>query len=90
MAIVQYVAPTSGTWGPSPTAPPTMAFGKPAEVLLVVSGGYVVRQVLPVDEAIAHATYVARQIGQSVAVMIPDPAGGPTRLEVVNSGPIDR
>jgi hypothetical protein len=83
VAILQYAAPTSSTWGPSAVAPPTFAFGKPAEVLLVVPGGYVVRQEMPLEDAIAHATYVSRQIGQPIAVTIPDPAGGPARVEYV-------
>jgi hypothetical protein len=83
VGILQYSAPVSATWGPSPAAPPTFAFGKPAEVLLVVPGGYVVRQELPLEDAMEHATYVARQIGQPVAVTIPDPAGGPARIEYV-------
>jgi hypothetical protein len=78
-------APTSATRGPSVGAPPTFAFGKPAEVLLVVPGGYVVRQAMPLEDAIAHATYVSRQIGQPIAVTIPDPAGGPARVEYVGT-----
>ena len=85
VAVLQYVAPASATWGPSPAAPPSFAFGKPAEVLLVVPGGHVVRQGMPLEDAIAHATYVARQIGQPMAVTIPDPAGGPARVEYVGT-----
>jgi hypothetical protein len=89
-AILQYVAPTSATWGPSPAAPPTFAFGKPAQVLLVVPGGYVVYQEVPLEQAIAHATYVSGQVGQPIAVTIPDPAGGPPRVEYVGASRPDR
>jgi hypothetical protein len=82
-AILQYAAPTSATWGPSAGAPPTFAFGKPAEVLLVVPGGYVVRQLMPLEDAMQHAEYVSKQIGQPIAVTIPDPSGGPARVEYV-------
>jgi hypothetical protein len=84
-AVIVYTAPTSGTWGPSAGAPPTFAFGKPAEVLLIVPSGYVVRQEGPLEETMAHAAYVSRQLGQPVAVTIPDPAGGPPRVEYVGS-----
>jgi hypothetical protein len=83
VVILQYAAPTSATWGPSPAAPPTFAFGKPAEVLLVIPGGYVVRQEMPHEDAILHAEYVSRQIGQPITVTIPDPAGGPARVEYI-------
>jgi hypothetical protein len=89
-AVLQYTAPTSATWGPSAGAPPTFAFGKPAEVVLLVPGGYVVRQVMPLAEAMQHAAYVSRQIGQPIAVVIPDPAGGPARVEYVDSSLGDR
>ena len=90
VAILEYAAPTSATWGPSPTAPPTFAFGKPAQVLLVIPGGYVVRQEIPLDEVTKHAAYVSAQIGQPVAVTIPDPAGGPARVEYVGTPRNDR
>jgi hypothetical protein len=90
IAILQYVAPTSGTWGPPGATLPTAAFGRPAEVLLVVPDGYVVRQRVPVAQAIQHATYVSQQIGQPIAVMIPDPAGGPPRLVHVGTPRNDR
>jgi hypothetical protein len=83
VAVIVYTAPTSGTWGPSATALPTFAFGKPAEVLLVVPGGYVVRQEAPLEQALAQAAYVSQQLGHPVAVTIPDPAGGPPRVEYV-------
>ena len=82
-AIIVYTAPTSGTWAPSAAAVPTFAFGKPAEVLLVVPGGYVVRQEGPLEQVIEQATYVSRQVGHPIAVMIPNPAGGPPRVEYV-------
>jgi hypothetical protein len=82
-ATIVYTAPTSGTWGPSPTALPTHAFGKPAQVLQVVTGGYVVQQEAPIEEAMVHATYVSQQLGQPVTVTIPDPAGGPPRVESI-------
>lgn len=82
-AVLVYTAPTSGTWGPSRIAPPTFAFGKPAEVLVAVPGGYVVRQELPLEDALAHATYVSQQVGHPIPVTIPDPAGGPARIEYV-------
>src|SRR5262245_26026417 len=89
-ATIEYTAPTSATWGPSPAAPPTVAFGKPAQVLLVVPGGYIVRQELPPEEAIVHAMYVSGQIGQPIAVTIADPAGGPARVEYVGTSRNDR
>ena len=90
VAILEYAAPASATWGPSPGAPPTSAFGKPAQVLLVIPGGYVVRQEVPLEEAMKHATYVSGQIGQPIAVTIPDPAGGPARIEYVGTSRNDR
>ena len=90
VAILEYAAPASATWGPSPTGPPTFAFGKPAQVLLVIPGGYVVRQEIPLDEVTKHAAYVSAQIGQPVAVTIPDPAGGPARVEYVGTSRNDR
>jgi hypothetical protein len=90
VGILQYSAPASATWGPSAAGPPAFAFGKPAEVLLIVPGGYMVRQELPLEDAIEHATYVSRQIGQPVAVTIPDPAGGPARIEYVGSGDVGK
>ena len=84
-AIIVYTAPTSGTWAPSAAALPTFAFGKPAEVLLVVPGGYVVRQEAPLEQAIEQANYVSRQLGYPIAVTIPDPAGGPPRVEYVGT-----
>ena len=84
-AIIEYTAPISGTWAPSAGALPTFAFGKPAEVLLVVPGGYVVRQEAPLEQAIEQATYVSRQLGYPIAVTIPDPAGGPPRVEYVGT-----
>ena len=82
-ATIEYAAPVSGTWAPSAGALPTFAFGKPAEVLLVVPGGYVVRQEAPLEQMIEQATYVSRQVGYPIAVMIPNPAGGPPRVEYV-------
>jgi hypothetical protein len=90
MAILQYSAPTSATWGPPGSAVPTAAFGKPAEVLLVVPGGYVVQQRVPLEQAVEHATYVSQQIGQPIAVTIPDPAGGPPRVVYVGASRNDR
>jgi hypothetical protein len=85
VAVLVYTAPTSGTWGPSATALPTFAFGKPAEVLQVVPGGYVVRQAAPLEQALVHAAYVSQQLGHPVAVTIPDLAGGPPRVEYVGT-----
>jgi hypothetical protein len=82
-AIIEYTAPVSSTWAPSAGALPTFAFGKPAEVLLVVPGGYVVRQEVPLEQAVEQATYVSRQLGYPIAVTIPNPAGGPPRVEYV-------
>jgi hypothetical protein len=82
-ATIEYAAPVSGTWAPSAGALPTFAFGKPAEVLLVVPGGYVVRQEAPLEQAIEQANYVSRQLGYPIAVTIPNPAGGPPRVEYV-------
>jgi hypothetical protein len=82
-ASMTYTAPTSATWGPTAGTPPTFAFGKPAEVLLVLPDGYLVRQTMPAEQAIEHATYVSRQLGHPIAVTIPDPAGGPPRVEYV-------
>jgi hypothetical protein len=90
VAILEYVAPTSATWGPSAAGPPTFAFGKPAQVLLMVPGGYLVRQEVPLEQAIVHATYVSGQVGQPIAVTIPDPAGGPARVEYVGTSRNDR
>ena len=84
-STIEYTAPVSGTWAPSAGALPTFAFGRPAEVLLVVPGGYVVRQEAPLEQAIEQANYVSRQVGYPVAVTIPDPAGGPPRVEYVGS-----
>jgi hypothetical protein len=89
-AVMEYTAPTSATWGPSAAASPTFAFGEPAEVRLVVPGGYVVRQTMPLDQAIAHATYVSRQLGHPIAVTIPDPTGGPARVEYVGASRNDK
>jgi hypothetical protein len=89
VAILEYAAPTSATWGPSVAAPPTFAFGKPAQVLLQVPGGYVVRQEVPLEDAIEHATYVTRQLGRPIPVTIPDPAGGPARIEYVDNSRAD-
>jgi hypothetical protein len=89
MVVLEYAAPASATWGPSVGAPPTSAFGKPATVLLVVPGGYVVRQEVPLEDAIAHASYVSGQIGQPIAITIPDPAGGPPRIEYVGTSRSD-
>jgi hypothetical protein len=50
---------------------------------VVVAGGYVVRQTMPLEQAIEHAAYVSRQLGHPIAVTIPDPAGGPPRVEYV-------
>jgi hypothetical protein len=82
-AVLVYWAPTSATWGPSPTDLPSFAFGRPAEVLLLVPGGYHVRQEVPVEHAIVQAAYVAEQLGYPIAVTIPDPAGGPPRVTYV-------
>lgn len=84
-ATIQYTAPVSGTWAPSAGALPTFAFGKPAEVLLVVPGGYIVRQEGPLEQTIEQANYVSRQVGYPIAVTIPDPAGGPARVEYVGT-----
>ena len=54
-------------------------------VLLVVPGGYVVRQEILLEQAIRHATYVSQQVGYPIAVTIPNPAGGPPRVEYVGS-----
>ena len=89
-AVIVYTAPASATWGPSPGAPPTFAFGKPAEVLLVVPGGYVVQQRMPAEQAMEHATYVSGQLGQTITVTIPDPAGGAPRVEYVGTVRNDR
>lgn len=83
--FIGYTAPASGTWAPSAGALPTFAFGKPAEVLLVVPDGYVVRQELPLEQAVEQATYVSRQLGYPIAVTIPNPAGGPPRVEYVGA-----
>jgi hypothetical protein len=85
MAILEYEAPASGTWGPSPGRTPTFAFGRPAEVRHVTRDGYQVRQEMAVDQAMEHARYVSQQIGRPVAVTIPDPAGGPSRIEYVGT-----
>jgi hypothetical protein len=90
VVVLEYTAPTSATWGPTAGAPPTFAFGKPAQVLLVVPGGYLVRQEVPLEEAIGHATYVSQTIGHPIAVTIPDPAGGPARVEYVGTSRSDR
>ena len=84
-AIIGYTAPVSSTWAPSAGALPTFAFGKPAEVLLVVPGGYVLRQEVPLEQAIEQATYVSRQLGYPIAVTIPNPTGGPPRVEYVGT-----
>lgn len=84
-ATIEYTAPVSGTWAPSAGALPTFAFGKPAEVLLVVPGGYIVRQEGPLEQTIEQANYVSRQVGYPIAVTIPDPAGGPPRVEYVGT-----
>ena len=84
-ATIEYAAPVSGTWAPSTGALPTFAFGKPAEVLLVVPGGYIVRQEGPLERTIEQAHYVSRQVGYPIAVTIPDPAGGPPRVEYLGT-----
>jgi hypothetical protein len=91
-AILLYAAPASATWGPSATGPPTHAFGKPAQVLMRTVDGYMVRQEMPLEDAMRHAAYVSQQIGQAIAVTIPDPAGGPARIEYVgrSSGDLGR
>jgi hypothetical protein len=40
---------------------------------------------MAVDQAMEHARYVSQQIGRPVAVTIPDPAGGPSRIEYVGT-----
>jgi hypothetical protein len=90
VVTLEYTAPTSATWGPTAGAPPTFAFGKPAQVLLVTPGGYLVRQALPLEEARVHGEYVSQQIGQPIAVTIPDPAGGPPRLVYFGTSRNDR
>ena len=71
--------------GAAATALPTFAFGRPAQVLAVVPGGYVVQQEVPLEQAIEQATYVSQQLGYPVAVTIPDPAGGPPRIEYIGT-----
>jgi hypothetical protein len=90
VVVLEYTAPASATWGPTAGAPPTFAFGQPAQVLLVVPGGYLVRQAFPLEQAIAHAAYVSQQIGHPIPVTIPDPAGGPARVEYVGTPRNDR
>ena len=87
--VLEYTAPTSGTWGPTAGALPTHAFGLPAQVLQVVPGGYTVRQELPVERGLQHAEYVAKQLGHSITVVIPDPAGGPPYIMSVGRDPGD-
>jgi hypothetical protein len=59
-------------------------------MMLVIPGGYVVRQEVPLEQAIEHATYVSGQVGQPITVTIPDPAGGPARVEYVGTFRNDR
>jgi len=85
MVILVYTAPPSAIWTPSPGSPSVFAFGQPARVLQILPGGYVVQQELPLEQARVHAAYVSQQLGQPVTITIPDPAGGPTRIEEIGT-----
>jgi hypothetical protein len=90
VAILEYPVAASATWGPSPGAPPTFALGRPVQVLRVIPGGYVVREEVPLEGAIQYARDVSRQLGYPVLVTIPDPAGGPPRVESVGTGDVGK